>query len=300
MQGTCSVGITLLFWLCGVVYTLAGTHLFIEYGLTTPRHTIDGREQGVPRSGGTLNYVSSMRAVQEETSTYNRQLQYVFTRPAYRNHTVMFSTCVFGIAYIILGNMAGNSITFAVRLFEAAGVTPENGPVRGVAIAAATVSCFVHATSRRGGIWLSNIFAAVKVLILLLIIVTGIVAYCGTFKSESFAAENLAPKNAFSGAADDSYGYAQAFLGIIFAFNGFEQPNYVRLASSGSLLLLTSDVGAWRDRTTAEEVPMGYGHECQPCLLPIRCSEHHLRTLSPRMNGLTLLGLRATLTSCRW
>lgn len=61
MQGTRSVGITLLFWLCGVIYTLAGTHLFIEYGLTTPRHKIDGVEQGVPRSGGTLNYVSRVK-----------------------------------------------------------------------------------------------------------------------------------------------------------------------------------------------------------------------------------------------
>ncbi|KAJ9642887.1 hypothetical protein H2199_004408 [Coniosporium tulheliwenetii] len=210
MQGTRSIGITLLFWLCGVIYTLAGTHLFIEYGLTTPRHKIDGVEQGVPRSGGTLNY-----------------LQYVFTRPAYRKHTVMFSTCVFGIAYIVLGNMAGNCMNFAVRVFEAAGVSPENGPVRGVAIAAATLSCFVHAISRRGGIWLSNILALIKVAMLLFIIVTGIMAYAGTFDSESFASENLAPKNAFSGAADDSYGYAQAFLSIIFAFNGFEQPNYV-------------------------------------------------------------------------
>lgn len=123
--------------------------------------------------------------------------------------------------------MAGNCMNFAVRVFEALGVSPENGRVRGVAIAAATLSCFVHAISRRGGIWLSNILALIKVAMLLFIIVTGIMAYAGTFDSESFASENLAPKNAFSGAADDSYGYAQAFLGIIFAFNGFEQPNYV-------------------------------------------------------------------------
>jgi hypothetical protein len=57
MRGTRSVGITLLFWLAGAIYTIAGTHLNIEFGLTTPRHKFEGVEQGIPRSGGTLNYV---------------------------------------------------------------------------------------------------------------------------------------------------------------------------------------------------------------------------------------------------
>ena len=58
MRGTHSVGITLLFWLCGAIYTFAGTHLHIEYGLTTPRYEFEGVEQGIPRSGGALIYVS--------------------------------------------------------------------------------------------------------------------------------------------------------------------------------------------------------------------------------------------------
>jgi hypothetical protein len=57
MLGTQSVGVTLLFWAAGAVYTIAGTHLNIEFGLSTPRHKFEGREQGIPRSGGTLNYV---------------------------------------------------------------------------------------------------------------------------------------------------------------------------------------------------------------------------------------------------
>jgi hypothetical protein len=57
MRGTRSVGITLLFWLAGAVYTIAGTHLNIEFGLSTPRYIFEDVEQGIPRSGGTLNYV---------------------------------------------------------------------------------------------------------------------------------------------------------------------------------------------------------------------------------------------------
>ena len=57
MRGTQSVGVTLLFWLAGAVYTVAGAHLNIEFGLSTPRHDFQEEEQGIPRSGGTLNYV---------------------------------------------------------------------------------------------------------------------------------------------------------------------------------------------------------------------------------------------------
>jgi hypothetical protein len=57
MRGTQSVGVTLLFWLAGAVYTVAGAHLNIEFGLSTPRHVFQEEEQGIPRSGGTLNYV---------------------------------------------------------------------------------------------------------------------------------------------------------------------------------------------------------------------------------------------------
>jgi len=58
MKGTESVGITLLFWLAGAIYTIAGSHLNIEFGLSTPRYEFEGKWQGIPRSGGTLNYVS--------------------------------------------------------------------------------------------------------------------------------------------------------------------------------------------------------------------------------------------------
>jgi hypothetical protein len=61
MRGTQSVGITLLFWLAGAMYTIAGTHLNIEFGLSTPRHFFRDVEQGIPRSGGTLNYVSLIK-----------------------------------------------------------------------------------------------------------------------------------------------------------------------------------------------------------------------------------------------
>lgn len=61
LQGTQTTGGTLMFWVAGAVYALCGMHVYIEYGLNVPRHKLDGREQGVPRSGGDLNYVSLLR-----------------------------------------------------------------------------------------------------------------------------------------------------------------------------------------------------------------------------------------------
>lgn len=59
MAQTKSTGVALLFWFAGVLYALAGMHIYIEYGLNVPRVLFGGREQSVPRSGGDLNYVRS-------------------------------------------------------------------------------------------------------------------------------------------------------------------------------------------------------------------------------------------------
>ncbi|KAK2616568.1 hypothetical protein QQS21_000391 [Conoideocrella luteorostrata] len=159
MKGVGSPGIAILIWFCGCIYGLSGAHVFLEYGLNVPRYVIDGVEQSVPRSGGELHY-----------------LQYVFPRPRYRKHTVMLSGVLFGISFIFVGNMASNCIDCAARLMQIAYPdTNENdfsqGAIRGIAILIATVTCFIHAFSRRGGILLNNAFAVIKVLILVSIIV---------------------------------------------------------------------------------------------------------------------------------
>jgi hypothetical protein len=37
----------------------------------------------------------------------------------------------------------------------------------------------------------------------------------------------MAFDHAFANSSNDSYGYTQAFLAVIFAWSGFDQPNYV-------------------------------------------------------------------------
>jgi amino acid transporter len=143
------------------------------------------------------------------------------------------ATCVYGIPFICLGTMAGNSILFAESIIEACGYVPSNGAVRGLAIAVGTLACLLHAVWRKGGIYLNNAFGMIKIAMLIMLFVVGIASRAGAFKSSQFETpaeivnENLAASKAFSGASTDSYGYAEAFLAIIFAYGGFNQANYV-------------------------------------------------------------------------
>jgi amino acid transporter len=210
MRGTDSVGATLLFWAAGALYGITGAYVYIELALTLPRHKVNGLDTGIPRSGGTLNYI-----------------QYAFNWPAYRPGTVRLVTCLFAITYVVIGNMAGNCLIFGIRVLMAANVPVTNGTVRGIAICVATAACFIHSFSRRGGIWLGNVFALLKILILVLIIITSICALAGAFHGTSSAEQNLSIHNSFANASQDSYGYTQAFLSVLFASAGFEQPNYV-------------------------------------------------------------------------
>ena len=62
---------------------------------------------------------------------------------------------------------------------------------------------------------------------LLMMIIIGVCAWAGVFKSQTFVEENLAAKNSFAQPMSDSYGYAKAFLSMLYAWNGFDQPNHV-------------------------------------------------------------------------
>ncbi|KAH6991863.1 amino acid permease-domain-containing protein [Fusarium venenatum] len=214
MMGVGSPGIAILFWLCGCVYALAGAQVYVEYGLNVPRYVIDGVEQSVPRSGGDLHY-----------------LQYVFPWPRYKKGIVMLSGVLYGISFICIGNMAGNCINCAFRLVEAAnpGKKPSDlneGTIRGIAIVIAIFPCLIHAFSRRGGILLNNLLAFIKVLMLIFMIIATWAVAGGPKGVEGIpdVPEDLTHEPE---PYDEGNAHAQAFLSIIFAFSGFNQPNYV-------------------------------------------------------------------------
>jgi amino acid transporter len=161
------------------------------------------------------------------------KLEYLCPNPTF------LATCLYGIPFIILGNTAGNAIVFAENALLAAQHKPTNAETRGIAIAAITFACLIHAVWRRGGLYLNNLFGVMKAALLLLLFIVGVVSAAGGIKrsgsndGEGAAAaanvpqENFDAKTSFQDRAGSAYGYTEAFLGIIFTYGGFNQANYV-------------------------------------------------------------------------
>lgn len=70
----------------------------------------------------------------------------------------------------------------------------------------------------------------------------------GVFKSQTFVEEDLAARNFFAQPMSDSYGYAKAFLSMIYAWNGFDQLNYM------SIICLDFWSLAYRLRSSVKQV----------------------------------------------
>lgn len=137
--------------------------------------------------------------------------------------------CLFGVAFILVGNASANSLSFASHVLAAAGYSGSlQNSVRGIAIGTMTAVCLLHGLWRKLGIAVNNFFAFAKILILIMIIIIGFVSIGGkVFGVEPPAGANLDPYNSFSGAQKEPYGYASAYLAVVFTYGGFNQANYV-------------------------------------------------------------------------
>jgi amino acid transporter len=170
-------------------------------------------------------------------------------------------TSVFGIMFIVLGNLAGNAVAFGIYIMIAAGKDPvnsstnnyEKGPVIGLAITVLTICCLFHAFSRRGGILINNTFAVAKVGILLVITILGfvhagrkylrssginepppvphtnasvIVANITSSMINNATKIDFDTKTSFK-STDDIGSFVESLLFAIYPFTGFEQPFYV-------------------------------------------------------------------------
>jgi amino acid transporter len=133
---------------------------------------------------------------------------------------------MYGIVFLILGNLSGNAIQLGIYVMSAAGYdNPPKGPVLGIAIAALTLAVSVHIFSRRGGIVLNNAFAVFKVSLLLAIIILGVLRKAGLdLGGGSTQTKNF--EKPFSGASSDLANYVDSLLYILYSYSGFKQPFY--------------------------------------------------------------------------
>ena len=157
------------------------------------------------------------------------------------------ATCIYGIIFIILGNISGNAVAFGVYVAIAAGRDPtdpkknyERGFVVGLAILTLSFSSAVHVFTRRGGILLNNFLAIIKILILITMAILGFVHAGGKYlqATGNFAditateINNAAESNfdshvSFQTTSSDVASYVDSLLFAMFSCTGFEQPFYV-------------------------------------------------------------------------
>lgn len=228
LRSTNSVGISLLLWTFGAIVGIASLLVWLELGLSIPKFEIPDRDmtesrrqgdtaiQAVPRNGGEKNY-----------------LEYIYRLPKLR------TTCMFGVIYVILGNLSGNAMAFGIYVMEAAGISGHAPAIRGLAVGSLTFACLLHAAWRKGGIVVNNLLAIMKVLVLFAVIIIGFAASAGasfgqgevhgqTIDSANHrATSNFDTSSSFANPSGDVGSYARSILFIVYTFSGYEQPFYV-------------------------------------------------------------------------
>lgn len=138
--------------------------------------------------------------------------------------------------FVLFAVSTGNSISFASFILQAADGDSKIGSWlnRGIAVAAVSVVCLIHAFAPKTGIILSNVLGSFKLVLLFLVVCTGFAALAGHTVAprprnfSTFAGEGDAvPAGQSGGSASTAAGYAVALLQILYAYSGWENANYV-------------------------------------------------------------------------
>jgi len=138
---------------------------------------------------------------------------------------------MFGWSFVLIATSAANCISFGIHLRLAMGHGTSDHVAQCIALGTVTIICVIHVLGRRVGIFLSNIFASAKVMMLCIIIILGfIVLHDKAIHREPASYANLNIHTSFKHIGTTpvgTRGYASAFLSIIFTYSGWHQANYV-------------------------------------------------------------------------
>ncbi|KAL6248079.1 methionine permease [Rhinocladiella similis] len=182
-----SVGLTLFIWVAGMIIAACGMAVYLEFGT------------GIPRNGGEKNY-----------------LEFVYRRPKY------LATGFYTGYVILLGWAGSNSVVFGEYILNAAQVEVNRWNQRGIGLACITAAFLIHGCALKWGLRLQNLLGIFKLVIVLLIVVSGWAALGGALK---------VPKphnfdNAFEGTTGSAYGVVTALYNVIWSYIGYSNANY--------------------------------------------------------------------------
>lgn len=185
-----SVGTSLLMWAAGSLIAFSGLLVYMELGLA------------IPRNGGEKNY-----------------LEYIFKKPKLLV-TAMYASYVF-----FLGWAAGNSVVVGEYLLNAAGKEVTQWNSRGIGIGVITFAFLMNGLNVKAGLLVANVLGTFKVVIVLLISVTGWVALGGGIKNAQFHdTHNFS--HAFLGTTPTGFGIVNALYNVIWSYVGYSNVNY--------------------------------------------------------------------------
>lgn len=182
-----SVGLALFIWVAGMIIAAAGMAVYLEFGT------------GLPKNGGEKNY-----------------LEFVYRRPKY------LATGVYTGYVILLGWAGSNSIVFGEYILNAAQVEVSRWNQRGVGLACITSAFLIHAFALKWGLRLQNLLGVIKLIIILIIVVSGWAALGGALKIEK--PHNF--DNAFEGTTGSAYGVVTSLYNVIWSYIGYSNANY--------------------------------------------------------------------------
>ena len=141
--------------------------------------------------------------------------------------------------FILFAVSTGNSISFSTYILRAATGDGQSGSWlnRGIAVAAITVVCLIHAFTPKLGIMLSNALGTFKLVLLLLVVCAGFATLAGSTvggRSDTFTsfagpgdAVLSSSSSSSSSATSTTAGYALALLQVLYSYSGWENANYV-------------------------------------------------------------------------
>lgn len=133
-----SVGLSLFIWVAGMIIAMCGMAVYLEFGTA------------IPRNGGEKNY-----------------LEFVYRRPKY------LATGFYTGYVVLLGWAGSNSVIFGEYILNAAEVEVTRWNQRGVGLACITAAFLIHGCALKWGLWLQNTLGIIKLVIVLLIVVSG-------------------------------------------------------------------------------------------------------------------------------
>ncbi|KAL7268527.1 hypothetical protein RUND412_008848 [Rhizina undulata] len=201
LQSTGSKGGAIMLWVAGALMTLTSLFVYLEFGLA------------LPLNGGELIYL-------EKAYPYPRYL----------------AICVFSVLFVLLANTSANAIAFSqyiIMAFEPDNPIPDQRLQKFVALVCITIACLIHLFSRKMGLLLNNSLAIYKVILLVFVALTGFACLAGARTESAKLADNgddygvEGLENAFVGSSENPYNYANAMLGVLFSYQGWENANYV-------------------------------------------------------------------------